>query len=130
VGRWHGWSLTRRTASASGGMVIKCACTPEYVHGCWVCSLGGGTWKGTQFPSFQSIDLHTTTTICPPSPPLPADFRKDYTKLSFFKQRYPRVPLMALTATATPRVQHDIVASLGINTCLVFKSSFNRPNLR
>lgn len=59
-----------------------------------------------------------------------ADFRKDYTRLSFFKQRFPAVPLLALTATATPRVQHDVVAQLGIARCLVFKSSFNRPNLR
>jgi bloom syndrome protein len=40
------------------------------------------------------------------------------------------VPLLALTATATPRVQHDVVAQLGIARCLMFKSSFNRPNLR
>lgn len=40
------------------------------------------------------------------------DFRKDYTKLSFFKQRFPGVPLLALTATATPRVQHDVVAQV------------------
>ena len=45
-------------------------------------------------------------------PPCP-DFRKDYTKLSFFKQRFPGVPLLALTATATPRVQHDVVAQVG-----------------
>ncbi|EFN52072.1 hypothetical protein CHLNCDRAFT_36987, partial [Chlorella variabilis] len=58
------------------------------------------------------------------------DFRKDYTRLSLFKQRFPSVPLLALTATATERVQHDVVAQLGINRCLVFKNSFNRPNLR
>ncbi|RMZ53309.1 hypothetical protein APUTEX25_004797 [Auxenochlorella protothecoides] len=58
------------------------------------------------------------------------DFRKDYTRLSFFKQKYPSVPLMALTATATPRVQHDVVAQLGIHSCLMFTNSFNRPNLR
>lgn len=58
------------------------------------------------------------------------DFRKDYTRLSFFKQKYPGVPLLALTATATPRVQHDVVAQLGIASCLVFRNSFNRPNLR
>ena len=40
------------------------------------------------------------------------------------------MPLLALTATATPRVQHDVVAQLAIHKCLVFKSSFNRPNLR
>lgn len=45
-------------------------------------------------------------------------------------RRFPGVPLMALTATATPRVQHDVVQQLGIQQCLMFKSSFNRPNLR
>ncbi|KAL4856507.1 ATP-dependent DNA helicase Q-like 4A [Chlorella vulgaris] len=49
------------------------------------------------------------------------DFRKDYTRLSFFKQRFPSVPLLALTATATQRVQHDVVAQLGIQHCLMFK---------
>jgi hypothetical protein len=68
---------------------------------------------------------------CPAPYPAPgADFRKDYTRLSFFKQRFPSVPLLALTATATPRVQHDVVSQLGIHKCLMFKSSFNRPNLR
>ena len=61
---------------------------------------------------------------------MPTDFRKDYTRLSFFKQNYASVPLLAMTATATQRVQHDVVAQLGINRCLVFKSSFNRPNCR
>lgn len=37
---------------------------------------------------------------------------------------------MALTATATPRVQHDVVQQLCIKECAVFRSSFNRPNLR
>mmetsp|Transcript_17730 Transcript_17730/g.49614 ORF Transcript_17730/g.49614 Transcript_17730/m.49614 type:complete len:1173 (+) Transcript_17730:191-3709(+) len=58
------------------------------------------------------------------------DFRPDYKGLSVFKRRYPSVPLIALTATATPRVQHDVVQQLAIPRCLVFKSSFNRPNLR
>ena len=44
--------------------------------------------------------------------------------------RYPNVPLMALTATATPRVQHDVVQQLCLRDCVVFRSSFNRPNLR
>lgn len=44
--------------------------------------------------------------------------------------RYPQVPLLALTATATPRVQHDVVQQLCLQDCLVFRSSFNRPNLR
>ena len=44
--------------------------------------------------------------------------------------RYPTVPLMALTATATPRVQHDVVQQLALRDCCVFRSSFNRSNLR
>jgi bloom syndrome protein len=58
------------------------------------------------------------------------DFRPDYKGLSVFKGRYPRVPLLALTATATARVQADVRAQLGIPRCVTFKSSFNRPNLR
>lgn len=59
-----------------------------------------------------------------------ADFRPDYTKLSFFKQYYPTVPILALTATATKRVQEDVIYQLRLDSCLVFCSSFNRPNLQ
>lgn len=59
-----------------------------------------------------------------------ADFRPSYTKLSYFKSSFPSVPILALTATATARVQHDVVAQLGLQSCLLFRSSFNRPNLR
>ena len=44
--------------------------------------------------------------------------------------RYPSVPLVALTATATPLVQQDVVQQLCLRNCVVFRSSFNRPNLR
>lgn len=37
--------------------------------------------------------------------------------------------MLALTATATPRVQHDTAVQLGLESCLLFRSSFNRPNL-
>ena len=37
--------------------------------------------------------------------------------------------MIALTATATPKVQHDIQKNLGMQNAMVFKSSFNRPNL-
>ncbi len=47
-----------------------------------------------------------------------------------FKELFPGLPLMALTATATPRVQHDVRLQLRIPRCITFKSSFNRPNLR
>lgn len=58
------------------------------------------------------------------------DFRPDYKSLGLLKQKYPRVPVIALTATATDKVQHDIILNLGIENCTVFRQSFNRPNLR
>lgn len=58
------------------------------------------------------------------------DFRPDYKELGFFKTKYPSVPIMALTATANPRVQADIIHNLKIADCVKFTQSFNRPNLR
>lgn len=58
------------------------------------------------------------------------DFRPDYKGLAVFKRRYPTVPVMALTATATPRVAADVRLQLAMPQCITFKSSFNRPNLR
>ncbi|KAL1523381.1 hypothetical protein AB1Y20_018324 [Prymnesium parvum] len=57
------------------------------------------------------------------------DFRPDYVNLSILKHNFPRVPLIALTATATERVRVDVMAVLGISGCPVFTQSFNRPNL-
>jgi bloom syndrome protein len=58
------------------------------------------------------------------------DFRPDYKKLGHFKKRYPDVPVMALTATANPRVRVDVVNQLAIKNCKWFLCSFNRPNLK
>ena len=59
------------------------------------------------------------------------DFRKDYLHLDTLKKRYPKVPLLCLTATATIKVKEDIVKRLGIkDTVQYFVSSFNRPNLQ
>lgn len=58
------------------------------------------------------------------------DFRPDYKKLSFLRQKYPKVNIMALTATATPRVRTDILQNLKMKDPKWFLSSFNRPNLR
>lgn len=58
------------------------------------------------------------------------DFRPDYKKLDEFKKRYPSVPVMALTATANPRVRVDVVNQLRIKNCKWFLCSFNRPNLK
>ncbi|CAH0714963.1 unnamed protein product, partial [Brenthis ino] len=57
------------------------------------------------------------------------DFRPDYKRLSALRENYRDVPLMALTATAPPRVRNDIVRQLGMERCEWFLTSFNRPNL-
>ena len=58
------------------------------------------------------------------------DFRPDYKQLAVFKERFPQVPIMALTATATPEVREDIKVQLRISRdCVLFKQSFNRSNL-
>ncbi|EDW59856.2 recQ-like DNA helicase Blm isoform X1 [Drosophila virilis] len=58
------------------------------------------------------------------------DFRPDYKKLGILRKRFPNVPSMALTATATPRVRQDILQQLNLTHCKWFLSSFNRSNLR
>uniref|UniRef100_A0A8C2XC58 RecQ-like DNA helicase BLM n=1 Tax=Cyclopterus lumpus TaxID=8103 RepID=A0A8C2XC58_CYCLU len=58
------------------------------------------------------------------------DFRPDYKKLHELRQKFPNVPMMALTATATPRVQKDILNQLNMTRPQVFTMSFNRTNLK
>lgn len=57
------------------------------------------------------------------------DFRPEYRNLKGIIQQIANVPVIALTATATPKVQDDIQKTLGMTAALVFKESFNRPNL-
>ena len=57
------------------------------------------------------------------------DFRPEYRRLRPIINEIGNRPVIALTATATPKVQHDIQRNLGITGAEVFKSSFNRPNL-
>jgi ATP-dependent DNA helicase RecQ len=57
------------------------------------------------------------------------DFRPEYRRIRPIIDTIGRSPIIALTATATPKVQHDIQKNLGILEAGVFKSSFNRPNL-
>ncbi|KAL6560985.1 hypothetical protein OROHE_006162 [Orobanche hederae] len=57
------------------------------------------------------------------------DFRPSYRKLSSLRNHLPSVPVLALTATAAPKVQEDVIMSLCLQDPLVLKSSFNRPNI-
>lgn len=57
------------------------------------------------------------------------DFRPEYRKIRSIIDEIGRSPIIALTATATPKVQNDILKNLGIQDAKIFKSSFNRPNL-
>ena len=57
------------------------------------------------------------------------DFRPEYRRIRAIVDEVGRAPIIALTATATPKVQYDIQKNLGIMDARVFKSSFNRPNL-
>lgn len=57
------------------------------------------------------------------------DFRPEYRNIRPIITEIGIRPLIALTATATPKVQHDIQKNLGMQDAKVFKSSFNRPNL-
>ena len=57
------------------------------------------------------------------------DFRPEYRQLSALRRRHPQVPILAFTATATPRVRIDIVTQLALRDPVVHLTSFNRPNL-
>ena len=57
------------------------------------------------------------------------DFRPEYRKIRTIIDQIQPAPVIALTATATPKVQSDILKNLRIQDARVFKSSFNRPNL-
>ncbi|KAG8440835.1 hypothetical protein GDO86_006536 [Hymenochirus boettgeri] len=58
------------------------------------------------------------------------DFRPDYKRLNILRQKFQSVPMMALTATANPRVQKDILNQLKMTKPQIFTMSFNRENLK
>ena len=57
------------------------------------------------------------------------DFRPEYRQLAALRRRHPQVPILAFTATATPRVRSDILTQLALRDPAVHLASFNRPNL-
>ncbi len=57
------------------------------------------------------------------------DFRPEYRQMKQLRQRYPDIPLLALTATATGRVRQDIIQQLTLQEPGIHLASFNRPNL-
>lgn len=57
------------------------------------------------------------------------DFRPEYRNLKNIISKIDDVPIIGLTATATPKVQEDILKTLGMSDATTFKASFNRPNL-
>jgi ATP-dependent DNA helicase RecQ len=57
------------------------------------------------------------------------DFRPAYLKISALKTYFPKVPFLALTATATPRVKEDIITELGLHNPKQFEKSFARKNI-
>jgi ATP-dependent DNA helicase RecQ len=57
------------------------------------------------------------------------DFRPEYRQMKMLRQRYPDIPILALTATATGRVRQDIIEQLMLQQPEIHVASFNRPNL-
>jgi ATP-dependent DNA helicase RecQ len=57
------------------------------------------------------------------------DFRPEYTKLKTFREMFPKIPIIAVTATATDTVCGDIIKILALNKPCIVRASFDRPNL-
>ncbi len=57
------------------------------------------------------------------------DFRPEYRKLTLMREQFPHVPIIALTSTAVPQVQDDIVNHLGMRETKIYRGSLNRKNL-
>ncbi len=57
------------------------------------------------------------------------DFRPEYRRLNILKKSFRNVPIVALTATASPKVEKDIIKQLSLEDCRTYRASFNRKNL-
>ena len=57
------------------------------------------------------------------------EFRSDYLNLKILKQKFPNLPILALTATAPNRIRDDVINQLGMKNTIFFRSSYNRRNL-
>ena len=56
------------------------------------------------------------------------EFRADYLNLKILKQKFPKLPILALTATAPNKIRDDVINQLGMKNTVFFRSSYN-PNL-
>ena len=57
------------------------------------------------------------------------DFRNDYLKINIFRKKFPNIPIMAVTATATETVVKDITVHLNLKNPVIIRANFDRPNL-
>ena len=57
------------------------------------------------------------------------EFRADYLNLKILKQKFPKLPILALTATAPNKIRDDVINQLGMKNTVFFRSSYNRKNL-
>ena len=57
------------------------------------------------------------------------EFRSDYLNLKILKQKFPNLPILALTATAPNKIRDDVINQLGMKNTIFFRSSYNRKNL-
>ncbi|KAL6769009.1 hypothetical protein ACKKBF_B17115 [Auxenochlorella protothecoides x Auxenochlorella symbiontica] len=96
--------------------------TPEYLATAPADALLGGLAAAGKLTLFAVDEAHCISSWG-------HDFRASYRKLGTLRSRFPEVPIMALTATATARVQDDIVSQLRLRDPVRLASSFDRPNI-